>query len=169
VQRLLELARADSLVARPSRTELAPLLESLAERARAQGLAVEVAPVPAGLWLALPAEVLEDIVWQLITNASQHGGEGVRVRLEAGAAGEGRARVVVRDDGRGISESNRARIFDAFFTTARERGGTGLGLTIAQSMLRAFGASLELLPAEERGAAFAVVAESMPAPVPHLR
>ncbi len=39
VQRLLELARADSLVARPSRTELAPLLESLAERARAEGLA----------------------------------------------------------------------------------------------------------------------------------
>ncbi|WP_309896773.1 histidine kinase dimerization/phospho-acceptor domain-containing protein [Archangium sp.] len=159
VQRLLELARADSLVARPSRTELAPLLESLAERGRARGLTVEVGSVPAGLWLGLPSEVLEDIVWQLITNASQHGGEGVRVRLEAQAVGEGRGRVVVRDDGRGISESNRARVFDAFFTTARERGGTGLGLTIAQSMLRAFGASLELLPAEGQGAAFAVVAE----------
>ncbi|HYO55478.1 HAMP domain-containing sensor histidine kinase [Archangium sp.] len=166
VQRLLELARADSLVARPARTELAPLLESLAERARAQGLSVEVGAVPAGLVLGLPAEVLEDIVWQLIINASQHGGEGVRVRIEADAAGgEGRGRVVVRDDGKGISESNRARVFDAFFTTARERGGTGLGLTIAQSMLRAFGASLELLPAEERGAAFAVVAETTPAPV----
>ena len=159
VQRLLELARADSLVARPSRTELAPLLESLAERGRAQGLAVEVGAVPAGLWLGLPSEVLEDIVWQLITNASQHGGEGVHVRLEAQATGEGRGRVVVRDDGAGISESNRARVFDAFFTTAREQGGTGLGLTIAQSMLRAFGASLELLPAEGRGAAFAVVSE----------
>ncbi len=160
VQRLLELARADSLVARPASTELAPLLASLAERARAQGLSVEVATVPPGLRLGLPAEVLEDIVWQLITNASQHGGEGVRVRLEADAAGEGRARVLVRDDGKGISESNRARVFDAFFTTARERGGTGLGLTIAQSMLRAFGASLELLPAHEKGAAFAVVADS---------
>ena len=158
VQRLLELARADSLVARPARTELAPLLESLAERGRARGLAVEVGPVPAGLWLGLPPEVLEDIVWQLITNASQHGGEGVRVRLEAQAMGEGRGRVVVRDDGAGISEANRARVFDAFFTTARERGGTGRGLTIAQSMLRAFGASLELLPPEQQGAAFAVVA-----------
>jgi signal transduction histidine kinase len=159
VQRLLELARADSLVARPSRTELAPLLSSLAERARAEGLAVEVGAVCAGLWLGLPAEVLEDILWQLITNASQHGGEGVSVRLEADtAAGEGQARVVVRDDGKGISESNRARVFDAFFTTARERGGTGLGLTIAQSMLRAFGASLELLPPEGQGAAFALVA-----------
>ena len=59
--------------------------------------------------------------------------------------------------------TNRARVFDAFFTTARERGGTGLGLTIAQSMLRAFGANLELLPTEEKGAAFAVVAETTPA------
>ncbi|WNG58073.1 two-component sensor histidine kinase [Archangium gephyra] len=160
VQRLLELARADSLVARPSRTEVGPLLEALAERGRSQGLAVEVGVVPAGLVLGLPAEVLEDILWQLITNASQHGGEGVHVRLEADVAGEGRGRVVVRDDGGGISESNRARVFDAFFTTARERGGTGLGLTIAQSMLRAFGASLELLPSglqQQRGVAFAVV------------
>lgn len=165
VQRLLELARADSLVARPSRTEIAPLLEALAERARAQGLAVEPGTVPPGLSLGLPAEVLEDIVWQLIINASQHGGEGVHVRLDADVApGEGRGRVVVRDDGRGISESNRARVFDAFFTTARERGGTGLGLTIAGSMLRAFGASLELLPAGEKGAAFAVVAETAAAP-----
>ncbi|PTL85807.1 ATP-binding protein [Vitiosangium sp. GDMCC 1.1324] len=160
VQRLLELARADSLVARPARTEVGPLLASLAERARAQGLAVEVGAVSPGLSLGLPAEVLEDIVWQLITNASQHGGEGVRVWLEAdGVPGEGRGRVVVRDDGKGISESNRARVFDAFFTTARERGGTGLGLTIAQSMLRAFGASLELLPADQKGAAFAVEAD----------
>ncbi|WP_239014175.1 sensor histidine kinase [Archangium violaceum] len=159
VQRLLELARADSLVARPSRTEVAPVLEALAERGRAQGLAVEVGAVSPGLTLGLPAEVLEDTVWQLIVNASQHGGEGVRVRLEADAVpGEGRGWVVVRDDGRGISEANRARVFDAFFTTARERGGTGLGLTIAQSMLRAFGARLELLPTEEKGTAFAVVA-----------
>lgn len=162
VQRLLELARADSLVAPPSSsTPLAPLLGALAQRGQAQGLAVEVGALPEGLVLGLPAEVLEDILWQLITNASQHGGEGVRIHLEADTTpGEGQARVVVRDDGQGISESNRARVFDAFFTTARERGGTGLGLTIAQSMLRAFGAGLELLPAQERGVAFAVVARA---------
>jgi signal transduction histidine kinase len=163
VQRLLELARADSMVAQPASTELAPLLASLAERARAEGFTVKVAPVPAGLQVGLPGEVLADILWQLVTNAHQHGGEGLHVRLSVDTLAGGRqVRVVVKDDGKGISESNRARIFDAFFTTARERGGTGLGLTIAQSMLRAFGASLELLPAEGPGAAFAVVAEAAP-------
>jgi signal transduction histidine kinase len=159
VQRLLELARADSMTATPAQVELAPLLEGLEKRAKAEDLAeVQVAPVPAGLKVALPAEVLDDVLWQLITNARQHGGDGVKVELAVEADGAGPVRVVVRDNGRGISEANRARIFDAFFTTARERGGTGLGLTISQSMLRAFGAGLELLPAKEAGTAFAVVA-----------
>lgn len=159
VQRLLELARADAMEALPAQVELAPVLEALAERARAGHVAVELKAVPQGLQVALPGEVLGDVLWQLVTNAHQHGGEGVSIRLGVEQAG-GQVRVVVKDNGRGISESNRKRIFDAFFTTARERGGTGLGLTIAQSLLRASGASLELLPAEGAGAAFAVVAEA---------
>lgn len=161
VQRLMELARADSMTARPAQVELAPLLTALSTRAGAEGLArVDVGPVPEGLTVSLPAEVMDDVLWQLVTNARQHGGEDVRVSLSVETNTEGSVRVVVRDTGRGISEANRALIFDAFFTTARERGGTGLGLTISQSMLRAFGAGLELLPARpaESGAAFAVAA-----------
>ncbi|NTX02196.1 histidine kinase dimerization/phospho-acceptor domain-containing protein [Myxococcus sp. CA040A] len=161
VQRLMELARADSMTARPARVELAPLLTALSTRAAAEGLArVDVGPVPEGLTVSLPAEVMDDVLWQLVTNARQHGGEDVQVSLSVETNAEGSVRVVVRDTGRGISEANRALIFDAFFTTARERGGTGLGLTISQSMLRAFGAGLELLPARpaESGAAFAVAA-----------
>ncbi len=160
VQRLLELARADSMTATSAQVDLAPLLESLAARARAEGVTgLHVAPPPAGLKVALPHEVLGDVLWQLVANARQHGGEDIRVDLAVepdDAAGT--VRMLVRDDGRGISESNRARIFDAFFTTARERGGTGLGLTIAQSLLRACGARLELMPAAGAGTTFAVVA-----------
>ncbi|MFL5343991.1 MAG: sensor histidine kinase [Hyalangium sp.] len=163
VQRLLELGAADTLESTPAQAELAPLLASLVERARAEHLAVEVEGTPGALRVALPAEVLEAVLWQLLTNAQQHGGEDVRVRLAVEALEGGRrVQLSVRDNGRGISEFNRQRIFDAFFTTARDRGGTGMGLTIAQSMLRAFSASLELLPAEGTGAAFAVVAETSP-------
>lgn len=161
VQRLLELARADSMTATPASVELGPLLKALASRSDAAGLAkVELGPVPEDLTVALPAEVLDDVLWQLITNAGQHGGADVHISLSVETAGTGATRVVVRDSGPGISEANRARIFDAFFTTARARGGTGLGLTISQSMLRAFGASLELLPDQPplTGAAFAVAA-----------
>ena len=165
VQRLLELARADSMTATPAQVELGPLLEGLALRARADGATdIQVTAPPTGLKVSLPQEVLDDVLWQLVTNARQHGGDTVRVDLSVEQAPEADlVRVVVKDRGKGISESNRARIFDAFFTTARERGGTGLGLTIAQSMLRAFHARLELLPSDT-GTTFAVVA-----PMPRLQ
>lgn len=165
VQRLLELARADSMTATPAQVELGPMLEGLALRARADGATdIQVTAPPTGLKVSLPQEVLDDVLWQLVTNARQHGGDTVRVDLSVEQAPEAdMVRVVVKDNGKGISEANRARIFDAFFTTARERGGTGLGLTIAQSMLRAFHARLELLPSTP-GTTFAVVA-----PVPRLQ
>ncbi|AKQ65828.1 two-component sensor histidine kinase [Myxococcus hansupus] len=166
VQRLLELARADSMTATSARTEVAPVLDALATRVRAEGVSnLQVSAPPSGLKVALPQEVLDDVLWQLVTNARQHGGEDVQLHLAVEQEDEtSTVRVLVRDTGRGISEANRARIFDAFFTTARERGGTGLGLTISQSMLRAFGARLELLPATDVGTTFAVVA-----PLPRLQ
>ncbi|GHG76031.1 HAMP domain-containing sensor histidine kinase [Comamonas sp. JC664] len=160
VQRLLELARADSMTATSAKTEVAPVMEALAARVRAEGLTnLHVSAPASGLKVALPQEVLDDVLWQLVTNARQHGGEDIQLHLAVEQEDEtSTVRVLVRDTGRGISEANRARIFDAFFTTARERGGTGLGLTISQSMLRAFGARLELLPAADVGTTFAVVA-----------
>ena len=60
---------------------------------------------------------------------------------------------VVADDGKGISKGDRARIFQPFFTGNRERGGTGLGLPIARSLLAATGGTIEL-EAGGKGAAF---------------
>jgi signal transduction histidine kinase len=54
-----------------------------------------------------------------------------------------------------VSPGNAQRIFDRFFTTARDRGGTGLGLAIAQRRVRAFGGDITLGEAE-RGAAFRI-------------
>jgi signal transduction histidine kinase len=63
--------------------------------------------------------------------------------------------VIVGNNGDAISASNRDRIFDAFFTTRRDSGGTGMGLAIVQAMLRAHGGSIRLLPADQ-GVAFEV-------------
>lgn len=57
-------------------------------------------------------------------------------------------KVVVSNDGDAISDHNRDRIFDAFFTTRRDSGGTGMGLATAQSMLRSHGGSIQLRQAE---------------------
>ena len=61
----------------------------------------------------------------------------------------------VSDDGPGISAANAPKIFDAFFTTAREQGGTGLGLPIIQAFVAGVGGSIRLLPTRP-GATFEV-------------
>ena len=60
----------------------------------------------------------------------------------------------VADDGRGVSAANRERIFEHFFTTRREQGGTGLGLGIVRALLAAHGGRIELADAAAPGTVF---------------
>jgi len=48
------------------------------------------------------------------------------------------------NDGEPIADNNRDKVFKPFFTTRRESGGTGMGLEIARSMLRAHHGSINL-------------------------
>ncbi len=62
--------------------------------------------------------------------------------------------LTVADDGRGVSAANRERIFEHFFTTRREQGGTGLGLGIVKALLAAHGGGIELAETAAPGAVF---------------
>lgn len=53
-------------------------------------------------------------------------------------------RIVIQDNGCGIPEANRARIFDAFFSTRPVGSGTGLGLTVARDTVRAHNGNLTI-------------------------
>jgi signal transduction histidine kinase len=50
----------------------------------------------------------------------------------------------VCDHGAGISDGNRSRIFDRFFTTDRDQGGTGLGLAIVRAVAETRGGHVDL-------------------------
>jgi len=62
-------------------------------------------------------------------------------------------KVTVCDDGEGVSPNNRTQIFDSFFTTRRDSGGTGMGLAIVRAMLDAHGGAIRLIDSE-KGTAF---------------
>ena len=62
-------------------------------------------------------------------------------------------RLTVSNDGEPISAPNRDRIFDAFFTTRRDQGGTGTGLAIARAVMASHAGSIRLKPSGE-GVAF---------------
>jgi signal transduction histidine kinase len=149
VRRLLELARADVMtVTDDAVTDAVPVAARLAERHGAD------ASLPASLPVAMGQESLESVLANLIENARHHAGADARVTVTLRSEGE-RAILRVADDGPGISPANADRVFVPFFTTARDRSGTGLGLTIARGLVEAHGGSIALLPSE-RGALFEV-------------
>lgn len=126
---------------------------------RHPGLSV-VATGETATLIALSMEALAIILGHLAGNAAQHGAG----RLELAASRVGNAlRIVVSDDGLGISPGNRDKVFEPFFTTRREAGGTGMGLQIVRSMLEAHGGRIALLPSEA-GARFELMVPILPTP-----
>ena len=103
--------------------------------------------------LALSEEAALVVLTQLADNALQQGARSMR--LTAGSSA-GLARIVVADDGSGIAPADRGRIFQPFFTTRRETGGTGMGLEIVRTMIEAHGGSVSLAESAS-GAAFELV------------
>jgi two-component system sensor histidine kinase PilS (NtrC family) len=104
-----------------------------------------------GLSLCFDRSHLQQVLWNLVSNAVRHSqGKPGSVRLSATAvAGGERVELHVLDDGPGVSAEAREQIFEPFFTTHHK--GTGLGLFIARELCEANGASLELLPSESGG------------------
>ena len=90
---------------------------------------------PAGLWVAGDRQQVVQVFVNLLANACDASQPGSRVQVRAVLDGEG-ARVEVSDHGAGIPDDIRARIFEPFFTTKSPGEGTGLGLTIAWSIVR---------------------------------
>jgi signal transduction histidine kinase len=86
----------------------------------------------------------------LADNAVRHGS----TMLDLSATRQGNWLLVkVSDDGEGVSPNNRTQIFDSFFTTRRDSGGTGMGLAIVRAMLDAHGGVIRLLESKQ-GTAF---------------
>ena len=158
VRRLLDLARADTYSVGEERADALETLHSLAHRYCEQGVSVVVECCENTVCLKMSHEAFELVMSNMIENARQHGGFGVQVQLCGRimeVAGGSLFELDIRDNGPGISEGNRDKIFRQFFTTARETGGSGLGLSIVQALLHAHGGSITLEPTET-GACFRV-------------
>jgi signal transduction histidine kinase len=86
----------------------------------------------------------------LADNAIRHGSSA----LGLSASRQGNLLLVkVGDNGEGVSPNNRTQIFDSFFTTRRDSGGTGMGLAIVRAMLDAHGGWIRLIDSDA-GTAF---------------
>ncbi|MBO0612318.1 HAMP domain-containing sensor histidine kinase [Thiothrix fructosivorans] len=141
VNRLLELARADSLETSKDSSTLTNLFKALRNRYQDRGLILHFGnPLPSTA-LAIAPDALEAVVTNLLDNSLQHGATQVNLYTHGGSD---TLRLRLHDNGNGISAANRDKIFTPFFTTKRTKGGTGLGLEIVTSILKAYGGNIRL-------------------------
>jgi PAS domain S-box-containing protein len=185
---LLDFARQRPPERHP--TPIRPLIQSVIDLQSysytAGRIAVEVDIAPDVPPVELDRSQIQQVLLNLTLNAVQairaardHG----TLRIGAAPTADGsRIRIVVEDDGGGIPESDRARLFVPFFTTKAPGEGTGLGLAVSAGIVVAHGGRLWHEPREGGGSRFAielpvqamveagpsVEAGTVPVPVPDL-
>lgn len=137
VRRLHELARAEAAPTE-GQTRIADALADL--RSGFSTLEVE-ANGDIGLPIRVSTESARIVLFHLADNALRHGAALLTITA---ARRSDDLHVTIHDDGAGVSPANRDKIFDSFFTTRRDSGGTGMGLAIVRALLQAHGGSIAL-------------------------
>ena len=162
VQDLLLLARADAQRVAPHQPlDLGRVLVEAA--AELEPVADEhdiVVDAPHGIMVDGAKDELHRLVLNLLENAVKHTPHGTEVRASV-AQRDGRVLITVEDDGPGIPEQLRERVFERFVRGEGDRGGSfGLGLSIVRAVAESHGGTVELTDTNGAGTRFIV---SLPA------
>ncbi|MBN2905822.1 MAG: HAMP domain-containing histidine kinase [Rhodobacteraceae bacterium] len=90
--------------------------------------------------------MIAQLVANLVQNAITHAGPGARISLRAASRPDGGADLTVADTGKGMTQADRDRAFEAFFRGDHSRSteGTGLGLALARAIAQHHGAEVQL-------------------------
>ena len=101
---------------------------------------------------------VQQVLANLISNACKHSTSGEEVTIHCESSAEGKALVSVIDQGPGIPESFRSRIFERFAqadaSDSRAKGGTGLGLAVTRELVERMGGVIGFQSREGEGARF---------------
>lgn len=123
-----------------------PLLELMEEDFKTRGVEVGVEDRSAGVRAGVDPEQVSQLLLNLVQNSLAAVAEG-RVRsgrIVLGAENQaGQLLLSVADNGPGIPEGEKTKIFDLFYST--KKGGTGLGLAIVERIAKSHGAELEVV------------------------
>lgn len=132
-----------------SRAEIWPSLESV-ERAVSRlypEVRLDIAG-DKGLAAHVERQDLDEILGNLIENAAKYGGGSVFITVQKDG---GFVEILVEDDGMGISEDDRERLFSRGMRLDSSKPGTGLGLAIVRDVAEIYGGSISLEESEDMG------------------
>jgi len=131
-------------------------LTAVETQAAARGVTVQV-EIPDGLMVEADPKALDQIFVNLIENAVKYTRAQGNVLVVACPDGDN-VRIEIRDDGPGIAEKHRARLFERFYradpSRSREAGGTGLGLSIVKHLVESMDGEVGVRPNTPQGSIF---------------
>ncbi len=137
-------------------------IAALALQASEKGISL-VSRLPGELWVAGDDKALEQVLFNLVSNAIKYTPTNGHVEVDAVViereGGEpSRLRVEVRDDGPGIDPRHHGRVFERFYRVdsgrTRDMGGTGLGLAIVKHLVEAMGGGVGVDARRPQGSTF---------------
>lgn len=149
IEDLLLLAKRGDTVGETHPVGLQEAVERAWETTTAPGATLEPVGLDDSNTLPADPERLDQLLENLFRNAVEHGGPAVTVRV--GPLPDG---FYVADDGPGIPEETRGRVFEHGYTTGRD--GTGFGLSIVNRIAEAHGWSVAVTESETGGARFEI-------------
>lgn len=107
--------------------------------------------------VSIERQDLDEILGNLIENAAKYGGGSVFITIDAAPTDAKFCEMWVEDDGMGIPEEERVRIFDRGARLDTGKPGTGLGLAIVRDVAEIYGGSVELRESEDLGGLMSVL------------
>jgi signal transduction histidine kinase len=150
VASLLDTSAMESgqFVVSPQSVELRTLLEPAVERFVSLSSAHPVRlDVPPGVVVEADPRLLEHVIENLLANVAKHTPAGTNVTVSGVVAGD-RARIAVQDEGPGIGADDLPHVFERFYRGGepdrRTSSGLGLGLALANEVVRLHGSQLDL-------------------------
>jgi len=159
---LLDLSRLDAGQYRlevgnvPVEPVIDQALTAVESQVAQRKITVNVA-IPDALAVRADPKALDHILVNLIDNGVKYGRPDGNVWVEARPVGDD-VRIEVRDDGPGIADKHRARVFERFYradpSRSREAGGTGLGLSIVKHLVESMGGDVGVEPNSPQGSIF---------------
>jgi signal transduction histidine kinase len=156
VEQLLRLARSEAAVLERNDVDLAAMVAGRVEEwrylASEHGVTIQADEVST-IWVRTSALALREILDNYIDNALEVSPNGAAIRLMLVSEGT-KVSVLVRDQGRGMTEEELRHAFDRFWRASvgsNRRSGSGLGLAIVAQLAEASGMSVELRHAPDGG------------------
>lgn len=178
-----EVDRLDDLVAtmlqvgrprEPQRSELdlretvAAVVE-MAQRGPAaiKGVRMQRVLPDAAVMAWVDGDHVRQVLWNLVKNALQASPAGTTVRVATHRSVDGSAVLEVSDEGQGIDQSQRDKVYNMFYSERTH--GAGIGLALVRQIVDAHGGTIEIRSEQQKGATFIVTFPRRPdaAPAKH--